>query len=449
MRILPTFKFLLLGGAAAATLSGAAAHAGGFQLLEYSARDFGLANSGGAALADDASTIFTNPAGLTRLEGMQAMAGVHAVFGDGEFMNDGSTDALGNPLQGSDGENLYNTSYIPSGFVSMPVIEDTLWVGLGVTVPYGLDIEYEDDSLTRYQNLETQLTTIDINPSVGWKVNEWLSLGAGVSAQYADATLGNAVDYGAACLSQVEPVAPGTCAGTGLLPQQADGRVTVEGDDWSYGWNAGVLLTPAEGTRIGLAYRSTIEHELDGEADFEAPAAAAAVFDPAFTDTPGGADLNLPDRWSVSLFHQATERLALTGDVTWTRWSELQELVVEFENPAQPDSGEELGYRNAVRASVGAEYLVSEAFTVRAGLARDESPSTAETRSARAPDANRWAVALGGSWQPSANFAFDLGYQHIIFDDAPIDQTGPAGERLVGEFDNSANVVGLSVRWMR
>ncbi len=451
MRILPISKTILACGAAAAAITAipVAAHAEGFRLSLYSARDFGMANSGNAALADDASTVFTNPAGMTRLQGMQAMAGVHGVYGDGSFINQGSTDALGAPLQGTDGSGIYNDSYIPSGFFSMPVLEDRMWVGIGVTVPYGLNIEYPDSSVTRYQNLRTELQTIDINPSVAWKVNEWLSVGAGVSAQYADATLRNAIDFGAACLSQVEPVAPGTCVQTGLLPQQADGQVTVEGDDWSYGWNAGALISFAEGTRLGVSYRSAIDHTLTGDATFDAPPAAQAVFNPAFTDTDGSADLDLPDRWSVSLYHQITERLAMTGDVTWTRWSRLQDLTVEFDNPAQPDSGEILGYRNAVRASLGAEYMTDWNVMVRGGVAVDQSPSTADTRSARAPDSNRTVLALGASWAPAQNWILDLGYQHLFFDDAPLDQVGPAGERLVGEFDNSANVVGLSLRWVR
>lgn len=443
---------ILKTGVAAAALAGvfaASAHAGGFQLSQYSARDFGLANSGGAALADDASTIFTNPAGMTRLQSMQALAGVHGVFGDGSFQNAGSTDALGAPLQGTDGDSLYNDSFIPAAFFAAPLMDGQLWVGLGVTAPFGLNIEYPDNSMTRYQNIRTELRVIDINPSVGWRVNDWLSVGLGVSAQYADATLGSAIDFGAACLAQVEPVAPGTCVATGLLPQQADGRVTVEGDDWSYGWNAGVMLTPAEGTRIGLAYRSAIDHTLTGDSTFEAPPAAQAVFNPAFTDAGGSADLALPDRWSVSLYHQITERFAMTGDVTWTRWSRLQELVVEFDNPAQPDSGEVLGYRNGVRAAIGGEYQTDWDVTLRAGLAFDQGPSTAETRSARAPDSDRVVAALGASWAPVQNWIVDLGYQRIFFDDALIDQVGPAGERLVGEFDNKANVVGLSLRWVR
>ena len=432
------------GFAAVLSLTAAApALADGFKLSEYSSRDFGMANAGYAALASDPSTIWSNPAGLTRLEDWQVNLGAYYIYGRGEFENDGSTGAFGAPLTGIEEDDLFTDEVIPNLYISAPV-GDRVTLGLGVNAPFGLSTEYAPNSLTRYQAVKSSLRVVDINPAVAFQLNDKLSFGLGVSAQYADATLSNAINFSAVCLSQAPAPA---CVQAGLAPQLTEGFVRVQGDDWSYGWNAGLMFEPQEGTRVGISYRSEVNHELEGEAEFGTPA-GAAIFAPVFTDTGGSAPLDLPAEAAVSLRHEVNGAFAWNATVRATFW-ELDALVVDFENPAQPSSREALGYHETIKASFGVEYAPRPDWVLRAGVAYDESPTPSDERTARVPDSDRVIAALGASWTPSDAFAVDLGYQHLFFDDAEIDSIGSGGDRLVGEFDNTADLFGVGLTWRR
>jgi len=430
----------------AATLSlvaSAPALAGGFKLSEYSVRDLGMANAGYAALADDPSTIWSNPAGLTQLKGLQAQIGFHGIIGDGSFENNGSVDALGRPLQGIEEDDVFNDAVIPNLFVSKQ-INDQVTVGLAVLAPFGLATELDNDSLTRFQNVKSSLRVVDINPSVGVQLTERLSVGFGVSAQYSEATLANHVDLTAACLNTVGQAG---CAAAGFLPGPVEAGITVKGDDWALGWNAGLLYQLNTRTRLGVSYRSNVDHQLEGDADFETPA-IAALFAPVFTDTPGSARLDLPSETAVSVRHQYNERLVINASVVISWW-DFDDLIVEFENPAQPASGEHLGYDTVARYAVGAEYQLTGNWMIRGGVAYDESPTEDGARTARVPDSDRTVIAIGASWTGLENLRIDAGYQHLFFDDAEIDHVGGSGDRLIGEFDNMADLIGVSVTWRR
>lgn len=428
--------------------SGSTAFAEGFRIQEYSVRDLGLANSGNAAYAADASTVFSNPAALPQLDGRQLNVGVHGILGSGEFTDTGSTDATGAPMTGGHGGDLFNNAAIPNAYYAQPLGDGRVWVGIGLTAPFGLTTDYDNGWVGRYQTLESELTVIDINPSLGFVVNDWLSLGLGVSAQYASVKLTNAVDFGSLCLGRVEPVAPGTCSAIGALPQQADGFVKLDGDDWTLGYNLGALFTLTDATRIGLAYRSGIDHGIEGDAQFSVPATLEPLLDPAFADSAAFAPLNLPARLSASLYHQASERLAITADVSWSQWERFDGISIDFASPAQADTAETLNYDNTLRYSAGAEYVISPAWTVRGGFAIEETPTDPDFRSPRVPDADRTVAAFGASWTPRQNVTVDAGYQHIFFDDAAIDETGNGGDTLTGVYDeNAADLVALGLTW--
>jgi len=433
-----------LGLAAGLALSAASpALAGGFKLSEYSVRDLGMGHAGYAALADDPSTISSNPAGLARLDGTQVQIGAHAIIGQGDFTNNGSADVLGRPLGGTEENDLFNDAVIPNFYLSHR-LNDRIVLGLGVTAPFGLATEYNQDSVTRFQSVKSSLKVAEINPSIGYQVTDRLSLGFGVSAQYSEATLANHLDFSAICLSQLSPA---QCTATGFLPGRPEGYLRVTGDDWAFGWNVGALYDLTETTRIGVSYRHNVDHNLEGEADFGAPA-NAALFAPAFTDTDGSAELNLPAELAVSVAHQVNDRLSLNASVNYTFW-DFERLVVEFDNPTQPDAGETLGYDDEVRYAVGGEYKYNGRLTLRAGLAYDQSPTENAHRTTRVPDSDRTIIALGASFMATDAIQIDAGYQHLIFDDAPINHVGSTGDRVVGEYDNVADIVGLSLTWRR
>ena len=321
-----------------------------------------MANAGYAALAADPSTIWSNPAGLTRLKDWQANLGAYYIYGRGAYEDDGSSNAFGAPLRGVEADDLFTDEVIPNLYLSAPVSE-SVTLGLGVNAPFGLSTQYEPSSLTRFQAVKSSLRVVDINPAIGFELNDELSFGLGVSAQYADATLANHINFTAVCLSQAPA---STCASAGLAPQTSEGFVRVKGDDWSYGWNAGVLFEPEAGTRVGFSYRSEVNHELEGEAEFGTPP-GAAIFAPLFTDTGASAPLDLPAEAAVSLRHEVNGAFAWNATVRASFW-DLDALVVDFDNPAQPTSRETLGYSTSIKASAGFEYAPRPDWVLRAGL---------------------------------------------------------------------------------
>ncbi|WP_158085651.1 OmpP1/FadL family transporter [Henriciella aquimarina] len=417
-----------------------AAHADSFAVNEYSASDLGRANTGRVTQTDDPAAAFGNPALMTAFEKAQVSLVASGILGNAKFDDDGSTDALGNPLGGNT-DGFLTDNFIPSGHLVYP-LNDRVALGFSVTVPFGLSTDYDRDWPGRYQALTSELQTINLNPSIAYELTDTLSIGGGVSAQYIDARLTSAVDFGAVCFNQVDPV---TCAGAGVTPQMADGRIEVEGNDWSYGWNAGLAWTPHPDWLIGLHYRSGIDQDLEGDASFIVPANASFLTaNGAFTDTGGQAGLDLPASTELGVRWQATERTTLYANAQWSEWSSLEELRVQFDSPIQPDSVEELNYDDAGRYGFGGDYELNDQWTVRAGYAFDESPARPGFRTARIPDNDRHIFAVGTTWTPNEAWSIDAGYNRVTIEDADFDRTGNYGDRVVGTFSGHADVMSVS-----
>lgn len=432
-----------MGIAALAGVAGNAS-ASGMALIEQNVSGLGNAYAGAAASAEDASTIFYNPAGLTRLKGTQLVFGGTVIRPSIKFHDQGSTSAVGTPLTGGDGGDAGDFSLVPNFYIAHAV-DERLRVGLGINAPFGLGTDYEPDWKGRYQAVTSDFKAINFNPAIAYKVNDVLSLGAGVNLQYAEAELSNAIDFGSICFGRV---GPGTCTALGLTPQNADGFVRLEGDDWSWGFNAGLLFEPSESTRIGLAYRSHVEHTLEGEADFMGAPTPLTMGGAIFVDTDASADITLPESVSLSGYHQLDPRWAIMADVTWTRWSRFQELRAAFDS-AQPDSYTTENWDNTLRYSLGVSYAYTPAWTIRAGVAYDESPIPDDSfRTPRVPDNDRWWLALGLSYRASERTRFDLGYAHLFIRDTDIDHVNESiPDTLVGEYDSSTDIFGVQMTW--
>ncbi|NNM14694.1 MAG: transporter, partial [Gammaproteobacteria bacterium] len=206
-------------------------------MTEMSAKKLGQANAGAAAYADDASTIFFNPAGLSKLKNRQISTSLSAVNIKSDFDKTSALDVIGNPLSGGEGGDIGKLGIVPATFYAHPG-ENFTW-GVGIHAPFGLTTEYHADSLFRYQAIESSVRVIDINPAMAWKIHEDFSIGLGLDIQYMDVELTSAVDYGAVCLGAT--MDPGLCAAFGLNPQQVDGSNKVGGDGVAYGWNLGFM----------------------------------------------------------------------------------------------------------------------------------------------------------------------------------------------------------------
>jgi len=414
------------GLSAALLIITSGAQAAGFALIEQNASGMGNAYAGAAAVAADASTIFFNPAGMTYIDGTQAVGALHLINPNAEFHNDGSVAANGGRPLGNEGPNAGDLAFVPN-FYLMTDITPSIRVGVGLNAPFGLKTEYGDDWMGRFQADKSEVKTININPSIAFKVNDQLSLGFGVSAMRADATLTQTVNFG----------------------PFGEGSAKVKGDDWGFGFNLGAIYQVTETTRVGMAYRSKVEQHLDGDVKFSRPAGLPAPFVNA---TPNGgvkADVTLPESFSVSAFSKLNDTWDLMGDVTWTRWSQFEELKIVRDNGVTLALTPE-NWENTMRYSIGVNYHYSEVLKLRAGLAYDEEAIDDEFRTARIPGNDRKWVSLGASYQVSPKSKFDVGYSHLFISDADIDDDqrivsgSPFGKgRVTGDFEGSVDLLSM------
>lgn len=430
-------------------LGAAVSHAGGFALIEQGVKGLGNAYAGAAASAEDASTIFFNPAGMTLLDGSQVVAGVHIIKPSTKFTDDGSKSTItGLNTSGGNGGDAADLALIPNLFL-VADINDEVKFGLGISVPFGLGTNYDKDWKGRYQAVETAVEVININPSLAFKVNPQWSVGLGANIQYFKAKLTNAVDFSTACLGTA--LAP-NCGALGLgTPQNpaTDGFADITGTSWGFGYNLGVLFAPSEATRVGLAYRSRVKHSLDGTAEFTLPAAAQPVFGPVFADTNISGNIDLPSTLSLSVFHQLTDTWTLLADVTRTGWSSYDKLVIEFENPAKDPAEEVNNWEDVNRYSVGVNFTPSQTWIYRAGIAYDESPvPSAELRSARSPGSDRTWLALGLGYQIAKSLTLDIGYAHLFAKDAEINREGATRDLLKGSYESEVDIFSGQVVWI-
>ncbi len=395
-------------------------HTAGFALSEQSGSGLGNAYAGAAAVAEDASTIYFNPAGMTYIQGRQLVGALHTIKTSGDFNNHGSIAAAGRPL-GGEGGDFGSWAFLPNIYYKQDLTEQWKF-GIGVGTPFGLKTEYNRNWMGRFQGIKSELKTININPSLAWKVNDQWSLGFGISAMWAEAELTSA-------------------ANLGLL-----GATTVKnkGDDWGFGYNLGTIYQATPDTRFGVAYRSKVEQHLKG--DVRSPFTLANGNPAATLNTDISADLTLPETFSVSAFSQLDERWQLLTDITWTRWSQFKELKIMRENGSNTTVGPSITehWNNVLRYSVGLNYLYSDTIKLRTGLAYDDEAIDNEHRTSRIPGNDRIWLSLGASWQYTPETKLDFGYTHLFIKDARIyDDQRPTRGLIAGKYEGSADILSV------
>ena len=429
--------------------------AAGFALIENSASGMGNAFAGAAAIGEDASTVYFNPAAMTRLQDAQLSAALHFINPTADFSNGGSSAAAalgGGPLSGPDSSGGRN-ALVPNLYYVQPLGEGRV-AGLGINVPFGLETQYDDDWVGRYHAVKSAVQTININPSLAWPMGDNLALGLGVNLQYIDVTLTSAIDMGAICVASLGSV---PCANLGAAPQQNDGFAELAGNSWSWGYNLGLTYDfKTHGntrSRLGLAYRSNVKQNLSGRADFTVPGNLILLTSSGnFVDTDITASVDLPDTASLSLVHEHSQQLTLLFDWTWTGWSRFKELRIDYAS-AQPDSITTEQWNDSNRFSLGANYRWSPVLTLRAGLALDQSPiPNAQRRTARIPGNDRRWLALGLGYRLNKHLGLDLGYAHLFVDDTEIDNTFESSvptlaHTLKGSYQAAVNIFSAQLNW--
>jgi long-chain fatty acid transport protein len=416
--------------------------------MEQGGKELGRAFAGATTNIEDASSIFFNPGAMGRLRGRLISVAGHLVLPSGTFDDDGSRLAPfagGAALSGGEGGDAGQPLVIPNLYYTQELTPRVVF-GIGVSAPFGLDTEYDPDWKGRYHAIDSELTTVNLSPAIAVRLDDRLSLGAGLDVQYMRARLSNAIDFGTLCLGSVGAAG---CSRLGLVPQRADGRFEVEGDSVAWGYHVGALYAFGPDTRVGIAYRSMLDHEVEGDADFSVPAAATALTagGALFADTGARADIDLPDSLALGLSHQFHPRWALSADVLWMRWSRFKELRIRFDSP-QPDSVRPQNWQNSWRYALGLTWLRSPSWNLRVGIAYDETPvPDAELRSPRAPDNDRFWVAAGASYRFSDHGTVHLGYAHLFIHDPHIDNLSPTGDRLLGEYEGDADILSAQLDW--
>ena len=443
-------------------------YAAGFGLVENSASGMGNAFAGGAASAEDASTVWFNPAGMAELDDTrQISVATHLIVPKADFSNvasrvnpalTGGNVAAAEAALGGINSGTDTTAVVPNFYAVMPINERTK-AGLGVNAPFGLETNYDDDWYGRYHALKSAMKTVNINPSVSYEVNDKLAVGGGVSAQYIDVELSSAVDSAAACRSIASAANSGALLAQCLAKfpvvgnAATDSKATIKGDDWSFNYNAGLLYKPTDKTKVGVSYRSKMKHNLEGTADYTVDPTLQPILTATgvtrFNDAPATAEADLPASLSLSVAHKLNDKVEVLGDVTHTQWSSFQRLTVKNADTSAVISDVNESWKDVNRYSVGLNYQHNNRLKLRTGVAFDEEPiPDALHRTARIPGNDRTWVAAGANYQLKKNLSVDVGYSHLFVDQTPIDNIDDAtGYALRGLYDSDVDVVSTQLNW--
>jgi long-chain fatty acid transport protein len=447
----------------------APASAAFFALAEQSASGMGTAFAGGAAIAEDASTVWYNPAGMTRLTRPQLVVAGHYI--DPSFTPTviSASSVLGSPISGGAGKDPGESAVVPNLYYTHPITGD-FSVGLGINAPFGLTTEYDSTWAGRYHTTKSDIKAINYNVGAGYKFNDVWSGGAGVSYQQFKAELSQAVDFATICTlagagGGCGYTAPGVVGGPynpNTNPLDGNAKVTADSNAWGY--NLGLLAQLPNDFRVGVAYRSKIKQNLSGNFDITTPVTGFAPVNGAIGAVANGlslvnsgakADVTLPASLSVSFYQQAGA-WAFMADITKTMWSELPELRIKFDS-GQADSVVTLNLQNSYRYSLGATYQLNQAWILRGGVAIDQSPVTnSADRTPRLPDADRQWLAIGAGLKASSSLSFDFGYAYITMDKAEVRKTAsavPPNENisrgnLSVDYNGKIQVFSAQARWM-
>jgi long-chain fatty acid transport protein len=417
--------------------------ASGFQIRENSVKSIGSAFAGAGVRDDDGSVVANNPATMARFQGTIFQADVTAIDPGIEFRGSG-TDTLGRPLTGGDGGDAGDSAAIPA-LSMIHKLDNGLAFGAMISAPFGLKTEYDNGWEGRYFAHESEVEIVDLTLAAALDiVPDRFSVGAGLIYSSADVTLSQAVDFGTLLFSNRLPL-------PFAQPQGVDGFAEVQGDDDGFGWTIGANFRPTDKLAIGLSYRSEIDYELSGSVDWTVPDNVAAVFavDPAtrplFQDGGVTAKLTTPSITSVDIRYDFTDRFAMMATWTETGWESLREVRIDFGNP-DPDLVEPFDWRDTEFMSLGSEFKLNDSFTLRAGVAYDETPTSIQTRSPRLPDDDRIWYSIGATWNASEALEINLGYTRLEPDSPRVD-IAARGSHLVGPFDGHADLYGVSTQY--
>ncbi|MBX9401393.1 outer membrane protein transport protein [Lysobacter sp. BMK333-48F3] len=440
----------------AGVISVGSAGATGFQIRENSVKNQGRAFAGSATAKNDAAVVTNNPAAMVNLDSLTIRGDVTVIDLTAKFRGGGSAAAgtpLARPLTGGNGGDPGDAQPVPALSIVMPLSGafEKLTLGAQLNAPFGLKTEYDRDWVGRYHAVESEVKTIDLTFSAGLALTDRFSVGAGLVWERAEATLTNAVDFGSAiCRVSIAACTTPSPAAAPFGPQKNDGYAKVKGDDYGLGWIIGLQWKPTDKFSIGYSHRSEIDHELEGNIDFTKPANVSALLAARgitqYNSGPGGAKLTTPSVDTLSLQYEFTDQFRMMFDAQQTDWHSLQSVDIVRAN-GTPITSEPFEWEDTMMYALGAEYDLSDAITLRGGIALDETPTNDHHRTPRLPDNDRTLYSVGLTWNANEHLSVDAAYTRIEIDSPKIDVVSSSGSRLTGTYKGHADLFGIAAQY--
>jgi len=391
---------------------------GGVWLYEGGTPDLGTAGAGRAVLANDASTAGANPAGMTRLDRSQMLSAVQGLYVNSKF------DTQSSGFGGGDGGNA--GGFVPSGGLHyVHRVTDDFRLGISAGSYFGLGVDYGDDWAGRYYTTQAELLTFGINPGAGYRINNWLSVGAGFSVLYAT------LDQKAAVNNSAVPGQAGL----------ADGKLKIEDDDVAYGFNLGLMLIPRDHTRVGITYRSEVDLEFNDAVSLNkiGPVLQGLLNISGLAGSKVDIDMTLPQAVMLSAYHQLTDRWAVMGNIGWQDWSEFGKQDLTLRSTNATTFTQDLDYDDTWHVALGGQYRFAGRWLWSVGAAYDTSPTDEDTRTPDLPLDRQIRIGTGIQYDWNNDMTVGVAYEYLDAGDAEIDQEGgPLQGPLKGDYDTNA-----------
>jgi long-chain fatty acid transport protein len=411
---------LLVPGAILAVSTAQSLLAGGISLYEIATPDVGLASAGYAARADDPSTLFKNPAGMSRLDGVQFQGGLQALYADVSF----SPNANTSPRLGT-GDGGNSVGWLPgaSFFVTVPLGEK-FHVGLGTFSYFGAAEDYGDTWVGRYYVQKSALLGLTLMPSASFQATDWLSIGAGLNAMY------GYLDSHVGVNNLIGP----------------DGQMGLKNATWGFGANAGVLIKASDTTRFGITYLSQVDLNFKATPSFSGlgPALGAVLANPPKLNL----GTTVPQSVMVSVYHDLNDKWALMADFGWQNWHQFGYVEAGIESGGTTTLN--LKFQDTWHGALGAQYHLSEKWLLSAGAAFDSSAVTSENRTVTLPMGQTWRFGLGAQYQLSKAINIGVAETFMWIGDLSVDQGSNVSlrGRVSGSFNDVwFSVTSLSLIW--
>lgn len=406
-------------------------HAAGFQLAEFSATGLGRAYAGEAAMADNASAQWRNPAMLTYLEGTQVSVG--AIYVNPNLDVEGDVNLYGNNTPASS-DDFAHDAIIPNFYLSHQY-NDNVAVGLALGTNYGMETDLGTGFAASHFGNEASVTTMEANLNAAYKINDAVSIGGGVRYILGEGSFGAT-----------------TPANNALsLPQDTTLKY-MEGDDTAWGWQVGTAWQINDDHRIGFAYKSEVELKLQGHAEGIGFGFGTQL--PQTRDN-GYMYLTLPATAELASYHQITQQLALHASFNWTDWSSFEKLEAHLDTAGTHMVKVE-NWEDNYRFALGATYQLQPQLALRTGIAYDTSAVSDKNRTITIPETDRTWLSIGATYDWTKDFSLDAGFTYIIAKDAPItesrgydsDNTAEqVGGQFVGETTGNVWLIGLQANY--